>query len=543
MDENLATLWEHVAATVPDRVAVRQGGRALTYRDFERRSAQLASALLAAGVGEGTKVACFLYNSPELLETLWGALKVRAVPVNVNYRYQADEVRHLLTDADAEVLVFHSSLAGRLRGVLEQLPDLRLVVRVRDEPGSEPGPAVNEFEDLIGLHEPLPPTPRSGQDQLFTYTGGTTGLPKGVVWTHSALFDATSFSAYDAAGRTPPDTLEEAVTIVRELLEAGTLVVSLPVVPLMHTTGLFVSIGTLLVGGTVVFTEGRSLDPPAIWKVVADAGVAQLVIAGDAVARPLVEELRRADADGRPYDLRTLVRIISAGVAWTDEVKRFLLERGHLQLVEILAASEGGPFAFAVSSAVDDLPSRFRPVAGTRVFRDAGGLVSPGSDEIGTLAFAGAMPLGYYKDPEKTASVYRWIEGTRYVMPGDYVRVRADGSIEMLGRGAAVINTGGEKVYPAEVEGVLLAQLSVADCAVVGVPDARWGEVVTALVVPREPGAVSVEALMDAVGAHLAGYKKPRHVVLVDSLRRGPNSKLDLAWARDLARKRVRTST
>ncbi|MBO0688329.1 MAG: AMP-binding protein [Candidatus Dormibacteraeota bacterium] len=543
MDENLATLWEHVAATVPDRVAVRQGGRALTYRDFERRSAQLASALLAAGVGEGTKVACFLYNSPELLETLWGALKVRAVPVNVNYRYQADEVRHLLTDADAEVLVFHSSLAGRLRGVLEQLPDLRLVVRVRDEPGSEPGPAVNEFEDLIGLHEPLPPTPRSGQDQLFTYTGGTTGLPKGVVWTHSALFDATSFSAYDAAGRTPPDTLEEAVTIVRELLEAGTLVVSLPVVPLMHTTGLFVSIGTLLVGGTVVFTEGRSLDPPAIWKVVADAGVAQLVIAGDAVARPLVEELRRADADGRPYDLRTLVRIISAGVAWTDEVKRFLLERGHLQLVEILAASEGGPFAFAVSSAVDDLPSRFRPVAGTRVFRDDGGLVTPGSDEIGTLAFAGAMPLGYYKDPEKTASVYRWIEGTRYVMPGDYVRVRADGSIEMLGRGAAVINTGGEKVYPAEVEGVLLAQLSVADCAVVGVPDARWGEVVTALVVPREPGAVSVEALMDAVGAHLAGYKKPRHVVLVDSLRRGPNSKLDLAWARDLARKRVRTST
>lgn len=543
MDENLATLWEHVAATVPDRVAVRQGGRALTYRDFERRSAQLASALLAAGVGEGTKVACFLYNSPELLETLWGALKVRAIPVNVNYRYQADEVRHLLTDADAEVLVFHSSLAGRLRGVLEQLPDLRLVVRVRDEPGSEPGPAVNEFEDLLGLHEPLPPTPRSGQDQLFTYTGGTTGLPKGVVWTHSALFDATSFSAYDAAGRTPPDTLEEAVTIVRELIEAGTLVVSLPVVPLMHTTGLFVSIGTLLVGGTVVFTEGRSLDPPAIWKVVADAGVAQLVIAGDAVARPLVEELRRADADGRPYDLRTLVRIISAGVAWTDEVKRFLLERGHLQLVEILAASEGGPFAFAVSSAVDDLPSRFRPVAGTRVFRDDGGLVTPGSDEIGTLAFAGAMPLGYYKDPEKTASVYRWIEGTRYVMPGDYVRVRADGSIEMLGRGAAVINTGGEKVYPAEVEGVLLAQLSVADCAVVGVPDARWGEVVTALVVPREPGAVSVEALMDAVGAHLAGYKKPRHVVLVDSLRRGPNSKLDLAWARDLARKRVRTST
>lgn len=539
MDENLATLWEHVAATVPDRVAVRQGERALTYRDFERRSAQLASALRAAGVGEGTKVACFLYNSPELVETLWGALKVRAIPVNVNYRYRADEVRHLLTDADAEVLVFHTSLAGRLQGVLEQLPALRLAVCVVDEPGVEPGPGVTEFEDLLGRQEPLAPIPRSGADQLFTYTGGTTGLPKGVVWTHSALFDATSFSAYNAAGRTPPGTLEEAVAIVRELAAAGTLVVSLPVVPLMHTTGLFVSIGTLLVGGTVVFSEGRSLDPPAIWKLVGDAGVAQLVIAGDAVARPLAEELQRADAAGHPYDLRTLVRIVSAGVAWTDEVKRFLLERGGLQLVEILAASEGGPFAFAVTSSPDDLPSRFRPVPGTRVFRDDGGLVTPGSGEIGTLAFAGAMPLGYYKDPDKTAATYRWIEGTRYVMPGDYVRVRADGSIEMLGRGAAVINTGGEKVYPAEVEGVLLAHPSVSDCAVVGVPDARWGEVVTALVVPREPGAVSGPELMDAVGAHLAGYKKPRHVVLVDSLRRGPNAKLDLGWARELARENV----
>jgi acyl-coenzyme A synthetase/AMP-(fatty) acid ligase len=257
------------------------------------------------------------------------------------------------------------------------------------------------------------------------------------------------------------------------------------------------------------------------------------------VARPLVDELRQADSSGRPHDLRSLVRIISAGVAWTDEVKRFLLERGNLQLVEILAASEGGPFAFAVTSSIADLPSRFRPVSGTRVFRDDGSLVTPGSDEIGTLAFAGPMPLGYLKDPEKTATVYRWIDGTRYVMPGDFVRVRADGSIEMLGRGAAVINTGGEKVYPAEVEGVLLAHPGVADCAVVGVPDARWGETVTALVVPREPSAVTPEQLMDAVGAQLAGYKKPRHVVLVDSLRRGPNSKLDLSWARQLAREAV----
>ena len=179
---------------------------------------------------------------------------------------------------------------------------------------------------------------------------------------------------------------------------------------------------------------------------------------------------------------------------------------------------------------------------GTRVFRDDGGLVTPGSDEIGTLAHTGAMPLGYYKDPEKTAAVYRWIDGTRYVMPGDFVRVRADGSIEMLGRGAAVINTGGEKVYPAEVEGVLLAHPAVADCAVVGVPDARWGEVVTALVVPRAEG-VTPEELMDTVGAQLAGYKKPRYVLMVDSLRRGPNSKLDLGWARDLARDRVASSS
>ena len=537
MNESLATIWEQVAAAVPDQVAIRHRSRAWTYREFDMRAARLAAAFERSGVAAGARVACYLYNSAAYLEALHAALKLSAVPINVNYRYRQEELTHLLTDSEANVIVFHSSLADRVAEVLPRLPDLRLAVQVADEPAEAVAGAV-ELEELVASAPPLPPRQRSGRDELLVYTGGTTGLPKGVVWPHGSLFEATAFSAYRAAGRPPPASVEGAVAIAVELMEDGRWTVSLPVVPLMHTTGLFVTIGTLLMGGTVVFSPSRSLDPPAVLSTVQEERVTQLVIAGNAVARPLADEILRAERAGRPYALDSLERITSSGVAWSDDVKRFFLERRPIQLVEILGASEGGPFATAVTASLEDLPSRFLPTEGTKVLLDDDGTeVTPGSDEIGVLAFSGPMPVGYHQDPHLTATTYRWIGGRRYVIPGDHATVAADGSIKLLGRGAAVINTGGEKVYATEVEEVLLTHPAVVDCAVVGVPDERWGESVAAVV--QLALEVDGAELIEHVGSRLAGYKKPRHVVVVDAVRRGPNGKVELRWARELAAGRI----
>jgi acyl-CoA synthetase (AMP-forming)/AMP-acid ligase II len=536
VNESLATLWEHVAAAVPDQVAIRHRGSSWTYRAFDERAACLAAALEAAGVGAGTRVACYLYNGAAYLETLYAALKLSAVPVNVNYRYRQDELAHLLGDAGAEVVVFHSSLADRIEDVLPRVPGVRLAVQVDDDGGPLAAGAV-AMEDLVAGARPVPPRERSGQDEVLVYTGGTTGLPKGVVWPQASLFEATAFSAYGAAGKRPPGTPEGAAAAAVELRDEGSRTVSLPVVPLMHTTGLFVTIGTLLIGGTVVFSPSRSLDPPAVLRLVEEERVTQLVIAGNAVARPLADEILRAERRGRPYDLGSLERIASSGVAWSDDLKRFFLERWPIQAIEILGASEGGPFATSVVASLDELPSRFLPTEGTRVLGDDGANVVPGSGRVGVLAFAGPMPVGYHQDPHGTAATYRMIDGRRHVVPGDFATVAADGTIQLLGRGAAVVNTGGEKVYPAEVESVLLTHPDVADCVVVGVPDERWGEAVAAVVeLRREVGDAE---LIEHVGRRLAGYKKPRHVVVVESLRRGPNGKVELRWARQVAVERV----
>ncbi|HXM59085.1 MAG TPA: AMP-binding protein, partial [Candidatus Dormibacteraeota bacterium] len=322
MNESLATVWEHVAGAVPDQVALRHHSRAWTYRQFDERAARLAAAMERAGVGQGGRVANYLYNSPAYLETLYAALKLSAVPVNVNYRYRQDELTHLLTDAQVDVLVFHASLADRVADVLPRLAHVRLAVQVADDPGRPLVEGAVDYDELIASAEPQPSRERSPHDELMVYTGGTTGLPKGVVWPHGSLFEATAFSAYRAAGKEPPSSLAQAVTVVRELVAEGRRTVSLPVVPLMHTTGLFTTIGTLLIGGTVVFSPSRSLDPPVVLGMVPEEGITQLVIAGNAVARPLADEIARAERAGRPYDLSGLARIISSGVAWSDDLKR-----------------------------------------------------------------------------------------------------------------------------------------------------------------------------------------------------------------------------
>ncbi len=531
MDTSFATLWEHVAQALPDRRAASQRGRSVTYAQLDEGAARLASAWAEAGVGNGSKVACYLFNCVEYLESVYAAFKLSAIPVNVNYRYQERELLQLLDDAGADVLVFHASLAERVAEAVRELPSLRMVVQVGVE--QDPLPGAVPLDDLRATYGAVAPAERSGADELFMYTGGTTGMPKGVIWRHRDLFGSLAYQTYEVLGVEIPRDPAEAGRVARDVAEAGKSPTTLPVAPLMHATALFGSMATLLVGGTVVFAPGRSLDPPCVWETVEREGVTRMTIAGDAIARPLVEELEQAEARGRPYRIDTLESMVSSGVAWSDEVKAALLTRHPMLLLEILASSEGGPYAYASTTKLSDLPTRFLPTPGTKVFDERGEEVAPGSGRIGTLAFSGPMPVGYYRDPEKTARVFRTLHGRRYVMPGDLVTVAEDGSIVFLGRGATVINSGGEKVYPAEVEQALLSHAAVLDCAVVGTPDERWGETVTAVVVLSS--TTPAAELQDHVGRQLAGYKKPRSVIVVDRLPRGPNGKVDLGAVRALA--------
>jgi acyl-CoA synthetase (AMP-forming)/AMP-acid ligase II len=546
-DVSFGTIWEAVACALPESVAISEPDRDYTYAEFEDRAARLAAALAAAGVGPGDKVACYLYNGAPYLETVFAAFKLGAVPVNANYRYTGDELTALLADADAVALVFSGDLAANVANAAQALPALRLLVRVgaasrpggTGESAGAPLPAAisdaPELADLYAATVPRPRQPRPGSDQLFMYTGGTTGKPKGVIWRMSDLLGSMSetfFGRLGIAGR--PGTLGELVTAVREAHDAGRSPAILCVVPLMHATGLFGSMSTLAVGGRVVVTRPGGLNPRHVWETVQRQRVGTLVVAGNAVCQPLIDELTAAEAAGRPYDLSSLDSVTSSGTVLSDRLKRALHERAAVSILDAIASSEGGPFAVAVTASVADLPSRFYPAAATRVLTDSGQPVVPGSGQVGTLAFCGPIPSGYYKDEAKSSATFRTFGDVRYTMPGDLATVEADGSIRFLGRGAGVINTGGEKVHPQEVEDVLLTCPGVTDASVVGVPDETWGERVVAVVATASLTLTEGE-LRDAVRRKLAGYKVPRAVVLLPALPRTPTGKLELAVVRRIA--------
>jgi acyl-CoA synthetase (AMP-forming)/AMP-acid ligase II len=535
---SFGTVWEAIAGKQPDAVAISEPARDYTYAEFEERSARLAAALAGAGVAAGDKVACYLYNGAAYLETVFAAFKIGAVPVNANYRYTGDELSALLADADAAALVFGGELAANVAHAARNLPGLRLLVRVGParvgEPG-EPVPDAPELADLLAATGPRPPQPRPGSDQIFMYTGGTTGKPKGVIWRQADLLGSMAARVFEQLGAPEvPATLGEAVELATGARARGRAPVTLPVVPLMHATGLFNSMGVLVAGGRVVTTRGGGLDARHVWDVVATQRVRTVLVAGNAVCQPLVDELLAAESAGRPHDLTSLEAIVSSGTALSDRLKRALHERASVTITDAIASSEGGPFAFSVTSSVADLPARFFPADATRVFTQDGRQVVPGSGQSGVLAFSGPIPLGYYKDAGKTTATFRTIGGVRYTIPGDLAQVEADGAIRFLGRGSGVINTGGEKVHPAEVEDALLAHPDVTDAAVVGVPDDTWGERVVAVVATANRSLTDTE-LQALVRRRLAGYKVPRRIVLVSRLPRTPVGKLELSRVKGIA--------
>ena len=531
---NYADVWEVAAGTLPDSLALIHGDKRQTWAETDRRANGLAQWLLGRGVVHQDKVALYLYNCSEYLETNFAAYKVGLVPVNTNYRYADDELAYLWTNADAVAVIFHGVFTERIDKLRSRVPGVASWLWVDD--GSGPCPDwATPYEDAAGGGDGsriMAPWGRSGGDVHMLYTGGTTGMPKGVMWRQDDLFarlNGQGFRRYAEA-----DALEG----IRADLEAnGSGMTLLPACPLMHGTGGFTAMECLSEGGRVVTLTSRQFDPIDLLDTVEREKVNGLIIVGDAFAKPV---LRALDEQPDRWDLTSLVGIISSGVMWSEETKQGLLKHhSTMMLVDAFSSSEALGMGSSVSSGTSAVrTAQFTLGPEVKVLDPDGNEVKPGSGQVGVLAIGGRNPLGYYKDEAKSASTFRTYDGVRYSIPGDYAEVGEDGKIQLLGRGSVVINTGGEKVYPEEVEEVVKTFPGVADAAVVGIPNERFGEeVVAAVELKREVDRDSVTAdeIQAYVSQRLAAFKAPRRVRFVDSIGRSPSGKMDYGRHREEA--------
>ena len=533
MEWNLANVFESVCDALPERTIVIQGEKRRTWREFDERAARLAEAFTAAGLAPDSKVASYLYNCNEYNEGVYATFKMSGVAVNVNYRYLEDELVYLLDNSDAEALLFHTSLGERVAKVRDRAPRVKLWIQVDD--GSPRVDFAVEYEELLARHEPMARIERSGRDLYFLYTGGTTGMPKGVMWRHEDLWQVLGLPAFTLAGSPPPTTPEAVGPAAKAIVDAGANRVHLPASPLMHGTGAFSSFQAMFIGAAVVTLVGRHFDPDELWSTVQRERVTNLAIVGDAFAKPMLRALQEAEARGHPYDISSVQLVISSGVIWSAEVKRGLMQYGGFVCLDSLGSSEGVGFAGSISApGSEQKTAKFTIGEHTKVFTEDGTEVTPGSGEVGRLAVGGPIPVGYYKDAEKSEATFLEIAGERWSVPGDFASVEVDGSITLLGRGSVVINSGGEKVFPEEVEEAVKRHPAVADCIAVGVADERFGEAVTAVVSLR-PGEDASVADLEAALEALARYKRPRQFVFVTEVMRGPNGKADYKWAKAAA--------
>jgi fatty-acyl-CoA synthase len=507
-----------------------------SWRQFDDRAARLGSAFAAAGLQPGAKVGLLLYNCAEYYETFLAALKMRMVPFNINFRYVGSELAYLLDNADCEALVYHRSLAGVVSEVLPDLPLVKLAVEVDDDGGA--WDRAQPYESLLGATDPAPRMPRQPDDYHLMYTGGTTGLPKGVIC-HVAPWSTglTAMYATNVLGLpTAPSTVDQLVATVEVLRAKGVMPVVMPASPLMHTAGLANSLPFQMLGGRCVTLPNRTFDPMEIWRTAARERVMCMIIVGDAFARPMLTALEDAKANGESLDLSCLKIVVSSGVIWSQSAKEKMLEWVDATLIDGVGATEGAMALQLSRRGQTGSAAKFVPLAETRLFDEDGREIPRGSDEPGLIAAGGdVLPAGYYKDPDKTAKTFRIVDGKRYAFIGDWGQWNPDGTLQLLGRGSACINTGGEKVYPEEIEHVIGAHPDVADCLVIGLPDERFGQKVVALVAPRKDRAGLAAELVEFVQGKMAGYKRPRLFIEVPAVPRMSNGKADYKAARALA--------
>jgi 3-oxocholest-4-en-26-oate---CoA ligase len=505
---NLADLWELVCPLVADRVALVVDDRQSTYAELEERSNRLADRLAAEGIGPGDHVGCYLYNCPEYVETMIAAFKLRAVPINVNYRYVADELRYLCNDADLKAIVHDVEFTDRL-------PEIPFALSVG---------AGGTYEDALAASSPeLREVQRSADDHYIVYTGGTTGMPKGVVWRHEDAF----YSCFGGGDWMRMNPITEPLQVTERIQE--TQVVFFPIAPLMHGAAQWTVWSFLLAGGKNLLTESRpATDYGKVWRLITDHQANVVTIIGDAVARPLIDEYK-ANAEANGYDGSSLFSFGSGAVPFSEAGKAELRALFPNVLInDGYGASETGAQATNVGegrfSSFDDETTVLDPETLEEI--------KPGSGREGRVARRGHIPIGYYNDPAKTAETFVERDGVRWVLTGDAATVLDDGTIQLLGRGSMCINTGGEKVFPEEVEQALVAHPSVYDVLVVGVDDPRWGQRVAAVVAAVGGADLTTETLEAHCRERLAAYKVPRTWAFVDQVQRSPSGKADYAWAR-----------
>ncbi|WP_436795360.1 AMP-binding protein [Actinospongicola halichondriae] len=520
---NFADTWETIAETIPEAAALLHGDRVVSWADFDARADGVAQALLDVGATEGTTVAQYLTNRPEYLESVYAAFKLGLAPVNTNYRYVDDELVYLWDNADTSVVVFEGQFTERIESLRDRVPDVKAWLWVDDGTGDIPDWAL-PYEDAAtsGARRTSAPWGRSGDSLYLLYTGGTTGMPKGVMWCNDDLLLVLNEGA-PRKRQFPEDVdLDHVRTVC-----ASPGIRTLPACPLMHGTGAFNAFTALTVGGSVVTLTGAKFDAVELLDTIEAKQVNNTAIVGDAFARPILAAL---EAESGRWDISSLRVVLSSGVMWSQASKDGLLRHNpRMLLVDSLGSSEAIGMASSVSGGDNDSAKTATFTLGpkTQVITDDGRLLSPGDDEIGKVAIKGHVPIGYYKDPVKSAETFVRVDGDSYSMPGDYARVEADGTLVLLGRGSVCINTGGEKVFPEEVEEALKEHPLVHDAVVVGLPDERFGQAITAVVEMNVGADLGDADLIGHVKSRLAAYKAPKQVVPVDSLGRAANGKVD----------------
>jgi acyl-CoA synthetase (AMP-forming)/AMP-acid ligase II len=526
----LADLFEYAVDVVPDRPALVCGHERRTYAELEAAANRAAHLLRSLGVGPGDLVGLYATNSAAHVEMMLGCYKLRATPVNVNYRYVEEELAYLCADSGLRVLVHDADLGGRVDAVREKAPELSATVSLR---GPHEG-SVDYASAVEGLDAERDFGPRSGDDLYICYTGGTTGMPKGVVWRHEDVFFALGggFDAY-----TDEPVPHDRFLAERAASGEGVTLRSLTLAPLMHGAGQWGLMRFLFEGNLAVFQE--RFDPRGAWELIEQERITNIMMTGDAMGRPLIEALRDLEAE-REIELSSLFVIASSAVVFSQSVKNEFLDRfPNVLIFDSIGSTETGQNGMTSVSRDGRMSA-----GGPTVSASPGAVVLgpdlvpvvAGSGTIGRLARTGNIPLRYHNDPEKSAATFvTGPDGTRYAVAGDNALLEADGNITLLGRDSVCINSGGEKIFTEEVEAVVRAHPSVYDAIIVGVPDERWGQRVAAVVAPRPGSALTLESLDPHCRGSLAGYKVPRELHLVDAIRRSEAGKPDYGWARAVA--------
>ncbi len=540
MEAHYATIFEKNADTVPDRPALICGEVVRTWKEYDDRAARIASMLSGYGLGPDSKVGLYLHNSNEYLEAHYASFKISGVPINVNYRYKEEELIYLLDNSDSEAVFFQGCYSDQIKSIKDQLPKVKVFIQVQD--GHEQLDFAENYNEVIVNNEPMERYERSEDNIYMLYTGGTTGMPKGVMYTHGG-FVRSLLGTAGAWGLVPVDQKLEIEDIHKEVLkisEEDNLTVNIPACPLMHGTGMW--LGALiphLVGGCSVTIPKLGFDPDHLFKEVERVSATNLVIVGDAFAKPMVDALDHAANEGRPYKLDTINTIVSSGVMWSSEVKQGLLRHYDFDLVDAMGSTEGGMGSSRTSRDSSPDTAKFQLNPGVIVITDDGEHVKPGSGVMGKIGTSGLVPEGYYKDEKKSAETFKEFEGKRYSFPGDYATVEEDGSITLLGRGSNCINTAGEKVYPEEVEEAIKRHEDIYDCLVVGLKDDRFGQRIVALASFVDGREIEEQDLISFTRENIAGYKLPKQVLFVDEVMRAPNGKANYKWANETAEKEL----